>query len=252
MSSEVMTLTNKPIIDYSGLDKVAKEVDDKISKLKLDKIEPTEENVKTLKDIRAGLNKDKTVYEESRKSIKKLVLAPYEQFELEYKNKILKKFEDADQLLKNGIDSIEGKLKIEKQKELESFFKETCIASKIDFIKFEHVGLNITLSASLKSLKEQITTYIEKIQKDLEYISLLDNRERILVKYRKSLNLSASLLEVKQEDELSKVIIEPKEEKIEKPDVIEEIIKITFTVTGTLTQLKAMKKYLIDNHITYE
>ena len=60
----------------------------------------TEENVKTIKEVRADLNKEFKEVEKQRKTVKEQVLAPYMQFEEVYKQYISDKYRSADNDLK--------------------------------------------------------------------------------------------------------------------------------------------------------
>ena len=52
----------------------------------------TEESIKTIKEIRAELNKDYKEFETKRKLVKEQVLKPYNDFEIVYKECISDKF----------------------------------------------------------------------------------------------------------------------------------------------------------------
>ena len=66
-------------------------------------------------------------------------------------------------------------------------------AKKIDFISFERLGLKITLSVSEKKLKEQVNNIVERVATDLKAIEIQENKEEILVEYKKSLNVSEAV-----------------------------------------------------------
>ena len=64
----------------------------------------TEENVTTIKQIRASLNKEFKEVENQRKIVKEQILAPYMQFEEIYKMYISDKYKSADNDLKEKIE----------------------------------------------------------------------------------------------------------------------------------------------------
>ena len=114
----------------------------------------TEETIQQAKEEKAKVNKFKTQVAEYRKNI----IAEY--------NKPIKVFEDTaketEKLLSETYNTInkqvasyedEKKRKIEQQ--IKEYFEEYKIANNVDFITYEQAKINITLSASLKSLKEQ-------------------------------------------------------------------------------------------------
>ena len=78
----------------------------------------TEESIKTIKEIRAELNKDYKEFETKRKLVKEQVLKPYNDFEIVYKECISDKFRNADLILKGKIDKVENELKAKKEQEV--------------------------------------------------------------------------------------------------------------------------------------
>lgn len=97
------------------------------------------DTAKEIKNIRAELNKE---------------------FEKVYKDCVSSVYTNADNTLKSRIEEIEVKLKQEKEDELVAYFEEYCDSKNINFAKFNEIGLNITLSASLKSLKIKVREYM--------------------------------------------------------------------------------------------
>ena len=121
----------------------------------------TEESVKTIKEIRAELNKDYKEFENKRKLVKEQVLKPYNDFENVYKECISDKFKNADLILKGRIEVVENEIKAKKEQEVKDYFEEYKTANNIDFITYEQAKINVTLSASMKSLKEQAKVFID-------------------------------------------------------------------------------------------
>ena len=153
----------------------------------------TEETVKTIKEVRASMNKELKEFEDKRKQIKSEIMKPYEDFEKIYKEKIADKYKSADSELKNKIDSVENELKEKKKQEVVDYFNEYSKSKNIDFVTFEQAKINITLSASMKSLKEQVATFIDKVANDLLTISLQTDEIEILVEYKKTLDVNQAI-----------------------------------------------------------
>lgn len=84
--SKIIEVTQKPIIEYSFIDEIAKNVEAKIESLNIDTLEPTEDNLSVIKSTRAELNNDFKTLEEQRKMVKDIVLKDYNAFEDKYKN----------------------------------------------------------------------------------------------------------------------------------------------------------------------
>lgn len=156
----------------------------------------TEENVTTIKQIRASLNKEFKEVENQRKIVKEQILAPYMQFEEIYKIYISDKYKSADNDLKAKIDSTENELKNIKEQEIKDYFEEYKKANNIDFVTYSQSRINVTLSESRKSLKEQAKQFIDKIVDDLKLIDTQEHKTEILVEYKQSLNVSQAITSV--------------------------------------------------------
>ena len=235
----------------------------------------TEESVKTIKQVRADLNKEFKELEEQRKTVKEQILAPYMQFEEVYKTYISEKYKSADIDLKQKIDNTESELKCQKEKEIKDYFEEYKTANNIDFVVFEQANVNVTLSASKKKLKEQTKAFIDKIVDDLKLIETQECREEILVEYKQNLNVSRAIQEVanrhrlleeekkkqieKQNkfiEEASKSVMIPAEKNSFKPaesfKIIPEKKEIIMKFNIYDEQLEKLKEFLEISNIEYE
>lgn len=262
-----------PVIQHD-LKTIGANVRKLIADLNLDKLIATDETLQYLKKTRAELNKEFAAYEEQRKAVKKAVMAPYDAFELEYKENLTEIFSNADNVLKSGIASVEIKAKDAKKEVIKAYFAELCASNNIDFITFEQTGIEINLSTSEKQYKERCQEIINKVNDDLVLIDAYDYKAEVLVEYKRTLNCSAAITTVKarkeaeqKEAERLKAIEEQKAQKapetplfeklgeIFQPPVIEqkEAIKTAeFRVKATEAQLKALGQYMRDNSIFYE
>ena len=153
----------------------------------------TDETVKEVKKARAELNAEFKAWEEKRKEVKTAVMTPYEKFEAVYKDCVSDTYKAADKDLKNKIDSVEKELKNKKFAEVKDYFDEYIECKNIDFVAFEQAGINVTLSASIKSLKGQAKAFVDKISDDLALIETQEHKAEILVEYKKTLNVSAAI-----------------------------------------------------------
>lgn len=196
----------------------------------------TEESVKTIKEIRAELNKDYKEFENKRKLVKEQVLKPYNDFENVYKECISDKFRNADIILKGKIDNVENELKSKKEKEIKDYFEEYKEANNIDFITYEQARINITLSASMKSLKEQAKQFIDKIVDDLKLIETKELQKFVVDTAKESDKYSEQI-----------ILISPSVE-----EKTEEILTLKFTVRGTRTKLRELKQFLESGGYDYE
>ena len=271
MTNEIIVVKQLPVIEQQ-LQQIKAEVAAKVEKAL--SLVCTEDTVKDIKAVRADLNKELKAWEDKRKEVKTAVMSPYEQFEAVYKDCISNTYKSADIELKSKIDSVEKELKERKQSEVIDYFNEYLASKEIDFVTFKNANINITLSASLKSLKEQAKAFIDKIADDLTLINTQNDKEEILHEYKQSLNVSAAITTVVNRH---KAIEESKareaerlqreqaaketEAKVEKaiapitaPTVEESepILTINFTVKGTRAKLKELKEFLIKGGYDYE
>ena len=156
----------------------------------------TEENLVAVKEARAALRKDFQNLEDTRKMIKNTVLAPIEKFEAEYKKYVTEVFGPADKELKERIDEVENELKEVKKAEIAAYFYEYLESKGIDFVTFEYTHINVTRSASKKSLMEQAKAFVDRICEDLSLIETQEHKTEILIEYKKSLNVSNAITTV--------------------------------------------------------
>lgn len=238
----------------------------------------TEDTVQEVKKIRAELTKEFKEWEEKRKEVKKAVMSPYEQFEAVYKDCITDVFKKADIDLKGKIDDTENAVKEEKRNEIVDYFNEYLASKSIDFITFENANINVTLSASKKSLKEQAKAFIDRVCDDLNLIDTQEHKDEILYEYKRTLNVSNAITtvvnrykaieEAKKQEEERKAREQAEKEAaakvetvvetltpptpLEVPTVEEPIFTVQFTVKGTKAQLRAVKDFLTKNNYEFK
>ena len=282
MTENLIVIKQLPQIE-EHLKDLSTEIDVKVNNAK--KLVCTEETVKTVKQVRADLTKDFKNLEEQRKTVKEQILAPYMQFEEIYKTYVSNRYKEADIDLKQKIDSTENELKKQKENEIKDYFEEYKTANNIDFINYEQANINVTLTASKKSLKEQAKKFIDEIVDDLKLIETQECKEEILVEYKQNLNVSKSIQEVanrhklleeekKKQEELKNKQLEEVQRQadmsiktqevatknaldnfvIEAPKIEEqeEILTLKFKVRGTRSKLRELKRFLEDGGYDYE
>lgn len=278
MIENLIVIKQLPQIE-EHLKDLSSEIDVKVKNAK--NLVCTEESVKTVKQVRADLNNDFKTLEAQRKKVKEQILAPYMQFEEVYKTYVSDKYKEADINLKQKIDSTENELKKQKEQEIKAYFEEYKVANNINFINYEQANINVTLTASKKSLKEQAKAFIDKIIDDLKLIETQECKEEILVEYKQNLNVSRAIQEVanrhklleeekkKQEEKVVTIVFNENHEitkesheqleqvfnkPLERPEEQkqEPILTLKFTVKGTRTKLKELKKFLEDGGYDYE
>lgn len=242
----------------------------------------TDETVKEVKKARAELNNEFKAWEEKRKEVKTAVMTPYEKFEAVYKDCVSDTYKKADAELKAKIEGVEKELKQKKADEVKEYFNEYLESAGIDFVTFEQANINVTISASMKSLKEQAKSYIDKIGDDLALIDTQEHKAEIMVEYKKTLNASAAVTSVNArfkaiEDEkrrieeaeerraaeeqhiaeITSALPEPEPEPApvmppleEQPE--EKEYTLRFKVTATKDKLRELKAFLDNGGYKYE
>lgn len=270
--NELIIVKQLPVI-VEHLQVVKEEINEKVEKAL--SLVCTEETIQEVKRTRAELSKDFTFWEEKRKEVKKAVLSPYEQFEAIYKDCITEGYKKADKELKEKIDAVENDLKEHKRVELSEYFDELICAAELEtnkplfeWVKLSDANINITLSTSLKKLKEQAKAFVDRICDDLKLIDTQEHAQEILYEYQKSLNVSGAITTVVNrhkaiaeanamfEDQKAKQAAKEeavaKVEAIAPPKVEEETLTVAFTVTATRSKLKALKEFLKKGEYKYE
>lgn len=82
-----------------------------------------------------------------------------------------------------------------------AYFHELCTAEKIDFLKFDNVGLEINLSTTEKAYKEKVNEYVQRVVDDLSLIDTQEHKAEILVEYKTTLNASRAIKAVQDRKE---------------------------------------------------
>lgn len=289
LTNDLPEVVQKPIIEYSKLQEISDKVKAEVESFGIDKIEATEANLSLMKKTRASLNNRLRDFEDRRKFIKSTVLKPYNDFEESYKTLISSVFNNAESSLKSNISMVESGILDEKTLGLKSYFESV---NTFDFLTFEYLDLKINRSTSDKSLQDSIDEQLDRVQQDLSTINTLPNKDRVLVRYQMSRDLSASISAVNIEMEREKKIAEAKQKELEriaqqeeqkklresaqqaeKEDQITEAPQVTeeaqvmaqesvieepktyrssFKVIATMQQLKELKEFMNLKGIRYE
>lgn len=214
---DLIVINQLPVISEQ-LDKVKAEIQRRTAFA--DTVTVSEENRQEIKKMRAAMNAEKSRLDEVYKTALEKVIAPIQAVQDKYKD-CVGLYTKANSQLKAKIDVIEDGLKLAKENSVKEYFEELVTAKNIDFISFEQLGLKITLSVSEKKLKEQVNNIVERVATDLKAIDIQEDKEEILVEYKKHLNVSEAVStvaarhkaiqaekerKIKQEEQLAKRI----------------------------------------------
>lgn len=193
-------LVQLPVIEHE-VKKIGKSVTERLEALNIDKQVATPDTVKSLKQLRAELNKELADYESQRKAVKSGVLKPYDEFEILYKVEISAKYNDAISMLKDKIAIVEDKIKADKEAEIREYWNELIATYNVDFVPFEKLGIVVNLSTTAKAYKEQLNGKATQIESDLNLINSQEHAAEILAEYKLKLVASEAILIVKERKE---------------------------------------------------
>lgn len=203
MKNEIK-LVQLPKISHS-LKQAGDEVDKRIAELNLDNLVATIDTVKSLKDIRAELNKEHLEFKAQLKSALTPAVDPIAEVKNLFKINISEKYSPADVLLKDKIAIVENKVKDKKKEVVIAYFNELCASENIDFLTFDSLNLDIKLSTTEKKYKETVNEYVLKVVDDINLIKNQDFEVEIMVEYKRTLNVSDSIIKVKNRKEAERV-----------------------------------------------
>lgn len=267
MENELITIETLPVIRVH-LEQLAVEIKEKVSKI--EGLVVNEDTVKETKKLRAELNKEFKELESQRFAVKHAIMEKYDEFEKIYNECVKDIYGKADNDLKEKINSVEDKLKLEKENTLREFAEQHFKDKDIEnIVKFEDIGLNITLSASMKSLKDKVLEFVDKVDNDLKLIQEEEYGNEILLEYKNTLDFTkAKTRVVERKKELEKLELQQefKEDKkaleqtvIDQVDEItapleidEELYTVSFRVTGSKDKIRKIRDFIIELGLEYE
>ena len=268
--SELLSIVNLP-----ATEEALKAISEKCkSKLEVaESMACTEETKQAVKKLRADLNREFASYEAERKERTAEYEKPLKEFKKVYDEYISIPFKSADSALKTKIEDVETEQKNRKTAEIEEYAQELLDLYALNWLDLSRIMPNVTLSASATSLKKAVKTTVEKIKSDIDCIEVIDSSGEMFAEYMNCLDLATAKINVEkrkkavEEAEKAKAVYsqneeinEQAEEKIDMliPPTVEEEepemekYTMTFTVTATIEQLKALKAYMVDNNIEFK
>lgn len=235
-----------------------------------------DESLKRVKYLRADLTRQFGSMEEQRKEVKRQVMQPYTQAEEKYKVCIADPYRAADAQLKAWVDNYQNGMKQACEQELREYFDELCQSQGVDFLRFSQAGVTVDMAMARqkepRKAMEKLESFVLGVRADLDTILTLEDAAEILAEYRESLKLQDAILTVKerkqqaahmaerireaqetrtQEEQHRRQLLDAMGEIGDQPPQ-EELYTMTFTVTGTKPDLKALKAYILSSNLTIE
>ena len=232
----------------------------------------TEETLKAVKDRRAALTRDRKDLDARRMVVKNQIMQPFEDFDKVYKECVTDVYGPADEALKGKITDVEAGLKADKEKKVVAYFDELVKANGVEWVSYEDIGIAVTMTASLKSLKSKVKEYVDRVVADVNCINGMENAPEVMAEYKQCRNLAVAINSVSQrKDRVAREEAERKQRLEAQPQVMgteppvmdEQEVKETqqeskeqvmtakfafmgrtFQCRGTLTQLRELKSFV--------
>ena len=172
-------------------------------------VEVSEENIKESKKLIAEVNKDVKKLEDYRIKVKKEMLKPYNDFEIQVKE-IVKIVKEADEYVRSQIrelEEIERENKKAIVKEMfENKIKHYDFNEIITFDKFFKESMS-NKTTSLDKIENELSEWLEQRKMDIEVIKSLKHDE-VLKEYLETFNLALAIENAKVKEEENKKIEE--------------------------------------------
>ena len=228
----------------------------------------TEETKQACKNRRAELRKKFDEYEAERKEKTAEYEKPLKAFKAIYDKYIKEPFQRVDTALGSKINAVEAAQKAAKAEAVKAYADELKVAYGLVWLDSGRVIPPVTLSVSEKKLKEQIKENLDRVKSDV-IAAQIDTTGETLAEYMITLNLAQAQTAVNERRKAVEMARkaredaekqeEAKQETVERVDAfsppvqVEEVktYSMTFTVSGTIEQLKALKAFMVANNITF-
>lgn len=245
----------------------------------------TAENLQTVKALRTEIRNDFAEIEEQRKAAKKIALASWNQFEAMYKESIAETVSRVDTDLKSKVSEVEDGIKATCEAGLREYFTELCEAEGVQWLTYERAGIVVDMTSARqkvpKKLREKITQFVTGVSRGVSLIADMDNAAKIMVEFKRTLDAAEAIsivqerhrrveaervsMQTRQEASRAESVhvaeVKAAEEAFSPPSVVPPVnvsqpvaekCYVAFKVTGTLEQIIALKKFLMDGGYQYE
>lgn len=251
-----------------NLARIAEKCKDKIETAKA--MACTEDTKKAVKKTRVELKKRFNEYETERKARTAEYEEPLRKFKELYNKYIKEPFMTADTALAKKIDDVERMQRTEKYDNLKAYAQELKTAYSLNWLDVDRIMPNVSISKSQTAYEKDIAEILDRIKRDVDTINQLGDDGETFAEYMDCLDFTQACMTVNQrkkaieqakqasqaytQQETVKQAVEENVTQLAPPIVeekTEDVYTMTFTVTGTILQLKAIKAFLIENNIDF-
>lgn len=231
----------------------------------------TEDTLAAVKSRRAELNKLYGELEARRKAVKAEVLAPYQAFELVYRETVTEPFTAADAALKGKIAAVEDEIKGRCEEKLDAYWRELIASYGLEWLRREDCPVKVDMASARqlepRKLMALMQAYVDGIAADVNYIRGTDNADEVLAEYKGCRNLTQALTTVSERHkaiaaasaDMEAAQVDAPEPPVSQDDAmwgapkhitnaVEERLTLTFAVTDTLPRLRQLKAWLVANN----
>lgn len=287
--TELMQVTQLPIIKEQ-LRSAKAAIEARLAQIET--LACTEDTIQVCRKARAELREEYALFEDGRKAVKQAILQPYEDFEKEYKECVGDAYKRADAALKSKIDGVTDTIIQECEQELRDYFNELIVINNVEWLTFERINCKITFTdakqATHKKLREYVLHTVASIANAISALSEMENADELIVEFKKNLDMPLAIQTVQERHRQVEAQRRESEERtlkagantarpsesatedsdpssespkiLKAPNVVQgkpdgdddKVYKTSFTVRGTLAQLKALKAYMLENGITIQ
>lgn len=189
----------------------------------LETIEVDDETVKSAKKLLANINKRVKALEDRRKEIKRELLEPYYEFETEVKE-IVGIVNEANDLVKSQVHDLESKERDQKEKVIRDIWDQRIMQYPFDFVRFDDFirPQHLNKTTSMKKIEDEMVEFLERILKDTQIISKMDDPKGVMAWYLINLDLQTTLEDYQAHKERADKIVPTQDDDL----VIEETLDI--------------------------
>lgn len=194
-------------------------------------LEVNDETVQTSKALRAEINKMERTFEENRKAWQREETKKHKDFHGQSKETVLKVLQEHSALVNKKVTEYEELKKQETEDAGRAYWDELSKVVGLEFITFENLNVKVGVNTSDTQLSKQIDESIIPYQKDIELIKMQAEPERVMEKYRETLDITESLTQIQEENRIYEELKRKEEAKKEAeqptPEAVQAVVEKT-------------------------
>lgn len=192
------------ITKYTGLQAMMVDYEREFAALVPDDlIIKTDEEKAEVRDIRIKINAANNDNKETLRDIKRKLVADIDEAIKVYNDEVAPMFDKYYQNAATAIANYDQTKIDEHTTVLVDFFHELLLDTGINFVEFNQIGVSVTASKSLTSLRKEVEDRTSTIITNFKSIQMMQDKDRILEYYKQDLNLDNAIAKVQNENEIA-------------------------------------------------